>query len=305
MNNPLVSIVIPVYNGSNYLAEAINSALSQTYSNIEVIVVNDGSDDNGKTEAVINSFGNSIRYYYKSNGGVSTALNLGIQVMKGEYFSWLSHDDLYSPDKIEKQIIFFNDNPEVKITAGYFEIFSDNTEKKRLFTVPSPVIYNGKQLLSTWIYFCSMLIHKDCFNSVGFFDEKNRTIQDLEMQIRLVSYAPIYIIPEVLTLFREHDDQVTKKKSKVHLSEKSVLMKTILNNYDLALFSDMPVRTRQERYNILTWLGNYAINQGAYKGSEFCYRKALAQKPLSPLLCLQLIIGFKNWFKMKQYFKKK
>ena len=102
--NPLVSIVIPVYNGANFLAEAIDSALAQTYRNLEVIVVNDGSTDGGATERIACSYGDKIRYFSKPNGGVSSALNLGIEKMKGEYFSWLSHDDLYAPDKIENQV---------------------------------------------------------------------------------------------------------------------------------------------------------------------------------------------------------
>ena len=99
--SPLVSIVIPAYNASNYLADSINSALAQTYKNIEIIVVNDGSKDNGATRTVAESFGDKIHYFEKENGGSSSALNYGIKQMKGEWFSWLSHDDLYYPKKIE------------------------------------------------------------------------------------------------------------------------------------------------------------------------------------------------------------
>ena len=99
---PKVSIVIPVYNGADYMREAIESALNQTYENCEVIVVNDGSTD--ETEQIALSYGNKIRYFAKENGGVSTALNVGIEKMTGEYFAWLSHDDVYYPWKIEKQI---------------------------------------------------------------------------------------------------------------------------------------------------------------------------------------------------------
>ena len=98
---PLVSVVIPAYNASDYLAEAIDSALAQTYKNIEIIVVNDGSGDNGATEQVAVSYGDKIRYFYKKNGGCASALNYGINVMRGDYFSWLSHDDLYLPAKVE------------------------------------------------------------------------------------------------------------------------------------------------------------------------------------------------------------
>ncbi len=82
--NPLVSIVIPVYNGENFLKEAIDSALAQTYEPIEVIIVNDGSKD--KTEEVALSYGDKVRYFVKENGGVSTALNLGIANMRGSIF---------------------------------------------------------------------------------------------------------------------------------------------------------------------------------------------------------------------------
>ena len=101
---PLVSIIIPAYNASNYLKEAIESALNQTYKNVEIIVVNDGSNDGGQTRAVAEEYKEKIAYYEKENGGSSSALNYGIKKMNGEWFSWLSHDDVYYPDKIQKQI---------------------------------------------------------------------------------------------------------------------------------------------------------------------------------------------------------
>ena len=104
MDFPLISIVIPVYNGSNYLAEAIDSALAQTYPNFEIIVVNDGSNDDGATAAVARRYGDKIRYYEKENGGSSSAINYGISKMYGEWFSWLSHDDLYMPQKLQMEM---------------------------------------------------------------------------------------------------------------------------------------------------------------------------------------------------------
>lgn len=94
--------MIPVYNGANFLNESINSALNLTCDNIEVIVVNDGSDDDGETEKIALFYKNQIKYISKENGGVSTALNVAIKNMNGEWMSWLSHDDLYYPRKIEK-----------------------------------------------------------------------------------------------------------------------------------------------------------------------------------------------------------
>ena len=103
MMQPFITVVIPVYNGADYLGEAIDSALAQTYPHREIIVVNDGSDDGGATDRIARSYVDRIRYYVKENGGVSSALNLGIRNMRGDWLSWLSHDDLYLPDKLALQ----------------------------------------------------------------------------------------------------------------------------------------------------------------------------------------------------------
>jgi glycosyltransferase involved in cell wall biosynthesis len=303
MKMPLVSIVIPVYNGSNFLAEAIRSALGQTYENIEVIVVNDGSTDGGKTEAVAKSFGESIRYFSKPNGGVSSALNLGIQNMQGEYFCWLSHDDLYNPFKIEKQIDFFRSHQDARIVASYFEIF-DSSGTRILFTVAPDIVKTGKQLLSTWIYFSSMLIHKSSFDAAGTFDETDRTTQDLDLQLRLLSHIPIYIIHEVLTYFRRHEEQVTLQRPVQHLADKNRLIKKMLRQHGIDFFADDPIENCRQRYDAYRWVGDYALNNGLYKGSEYAYFQALKSRPMSPLLCLQLIIGFENWFKIKTHIHK-
>ena len=86
------------------MREAIDSALAQTYPDFEVIVVNDGSDDGGMTERIALSYGTRINYCYKENGGVASALNVGILMMSGDLFSWLSHDDVYYPEKVAVQV---------------------------------------------------------------------------------------------------------------------------------------------------------------------------------------------------------
>jgi len=176
MNNfdPKVSIIIPVYNGANYLKDAIDSSLAQTYKNIEIIVVNDGSRDNEETEKIALSYGDKVRYYSKENGGVSTALNYGIEKMTGEYFSWLSHDDIYFPDKIEKQINILN-NLEDKTTilvSGYILVDKD---QNYLFKIDPYEKYTEGQLerplfavFRGIVNGCTVLIHKSHFERVRF-----------------------------------------------------------------------------------------------------------------------------------------
>lgn len=175
--NPLVSIVIPVYNGANYLREAIDSALAQTYPNIEIIVVNDGSTDN--TREIALSYGDKIRYFEKENGGVSTALNLAIKNMRGEYFSWLSHDDVYEPDKVQLQIEGLNvcgiSSAIIAVYCDYGRIIVANNERQ-IREVPKKFketgIYFGIEVfMYVGLFGCELLIPKNYFSKYGLFDE--------------------------------------------------------------------------------------------------------------------------------------
>lgn len=221
---PKVSIIIPLYNGSNYVKQAIDCALAQTYKNIEIIVVNDGSKDDGAGEKIAMSYGDKIRYFHKENGGVSSALNYGIKEMTGEWFSWLSHDDLYEPEKIEKQIKYIN---------GIISREKDVDLNKVIVHCKSDLIdVNGKEVYKTSrkskegyipnievilanlkhndLGGCSFLLPKSCVADVGGFDEKIRTISDFDYWYRLLFAGyRFYQMPDWLVHYRVHRQQVT------------------------------------------------------------------------------------------------
>lgn len=213
--NPQVSIIIPVYNGSNYLREAIDSALAQTYKNIEVIVVNDGSNDGGKTEAIALSYGDRIRYFYKKNGGCASALNYGIQHMTGDYFSWLSHDDVYYPGKIEKQIDYLSKiDDRSTILYGGYELIDKNSLS--IGFVRPDARYDEQKLniplfplLRGLIHGCSMLISRDCFETEGLFGETLRTTQDYALWFKMFRRYRVRFIPDILIKSRVHPQQGT------------------------------------------------------------------------------------------------
>lgn len=215
--NPKVSIIIPVYNGTNYLKKAIDSALAQTYSNYEIIVINDGSTDNGATRDLAVAYGNKIRYFEKQNGGVATALNLGIKEMHGEYFSWLSHDDEYYANKLQRQIEFIakNKNPDELI----FTDFSIVDEKSKVLDVVK--CYNQNLNHFDPIAFgllsgCTMLIPRRCFEVVGYFDPGLPTTQDYDMWFRLLTKYQIRHLPEVLVRSRHHGQQQSRTECLYH-----------------------------------------------------------------------------------------
>lgn len=210
---PLVSIVIPVYNGSNYLAEAIDSALAQTYDNIEIIVVNDGSKDDGATEKVALSYGDKIRYIAKENGGVSSALNRGIAEMRGEYFSWLSHDDIYKPEKIEKQVSLIESENDIILCSG--SLMDSNGKPMTHHTKTINKKLNGNGLFNEFMHDYSLnglgfLIPKTAFEKAGMFDETMRYLQDLDMWLRMMWYDFRFIChSDLLVVSRVHIAQQT------------------------------------------------------------------------------------------------
>lgn len=226
---PLVSIVIPVYNGSNYLQEAIESALAQTYPNIEIIVVNDGSVDDGATERIASAYGDRIRYFCKENGGSSSALNTGIKNMKGDWFSWLSHDDLYFPEKVERQITYLRaldvdpkDLSEHICFSDFVMIDAEGkqivrrrpNEAKMMAEKIQSIPHNGYLVAEPTVnifHGCSCLIHRDAFSRIGGFDENLRLVNDLDLWYRLYTAGyKVHFIPEVLVKGRIHRAQVSK-----------------------------------------------------------------------------------------------
>lgn len=229
--NPLVSIIIPVYNGANFVKEAIDSALAQTYKNIEIIVVNDGSNDNGRTEQIIKSFGNKVTYYKKNNGGVSTALNLGIQMMKGEYFSWLSHDDMYFPQKIEKQVDFLKKIPKNTIVySNYIEI--DQKSKELTKYILNHELLEEKpeySLLRGAINGNTLLIPKKAFNEIGLFNEQLRCVQDYELWQRMSKKYYFKHMTDILVKARIHKNQVTLTSPMVIFEGNKFWLDMVLN----------------------------------------------------------------------------
>lgn len=206
--NPYISIVIPVYNGANYLREAIDSALNQTYGHCEVIVVNDGSTDNGATEQIALSYGSRITYYRKENGGVASALNLAIEKMHGEYFSWLSHDDVYLPEKIQKQVESIE---EGQCSVIYSDFEAIDAEGKYLWTKKEqtlpPGLFRYQLLFSHPVDGCTTLIPRKIFDVVGLFDESLRTVQDYDMWYRIAKKFDYQHVPIVLSKIRFHSQQ--------------------------------------------------------------------------------------------------
>lgn len=278
--NPKVCIIIPVYNGSNYIEEAIQSALSQTYNNIEIIVVNDGSNDEGKTSKIVSKYIEKIKYIEKLNGGVSSALNVGISITDADYISWLSHDDYYRSDKIQLQINALKTIGQIKnkIMVGCNDVIIDSSgkvlRKRNIFKknrLHSSVEYLKYLLFKSNVNGCSLLIPKSAFKDNSFNCEL-RYMQDYFMWITLaLKDYQLIGITEHCVYNRVHQLQQTNKISNVtYLSEKDELNKYLIDYFSKTNRSDY----KKIIYMYLKTSSNHAliidnkINE-YYKGSIF------------------------------------
>jgi glycosyltransferase involved in cell wall biosynthesis len=208
---PLVSTIIPVYNGANYVSAAIESALDQTYPNIEVIVVDDGSTDN--TSDIVAQF--PVKYIKKQNGGVASALNTGAREMKGQFFCWLSHDDVFNRNKIERQVETYLGRPasERIILCSDYELINGAGETYNTVTLDTKMIAEKPEyaVLRGSVNGCTVFIPADFFSEVGYFDESLPYTQDYDLWLRGLQRYRFVHMPEALIKCRQHDQQGSKR----------------------------------------------------------------------------------------------
>ena len=230
-----VSIIIPVYNAEKYLAECIESAFNQTYPNIEIIAVDDGSTDSSKN--ILKKFQDKIKVILKENGGTASALNVGIKNMTGEWFKWLSADDLLYPNAVEELVKAAKkkSNPKNSILYSNFEMIDSlgNVIGKQIepnyndlddfeFNVILLDHFVGNAITS--------LIHKSALDEYGLFDKNIGLLEDSELWLRysLLHNCRLYLIPKILAQYRVHESQLTKTKILKSIETGAKLRKIVL-----------------------------------------------------------------------------
>lgn len=209
-SKPLISIVMPVYNGGDYFAQALKSATEQTWENFEIIVVDDGSFDGGASERHARGAGSKVKYVYQDNTGVAGALNRGIEEMQGDIFCWLSHDDMFLPDKIEKQVAFHQ-----KLGLSEAILFSDynlideggrrtgtiRADREKLRRAPQLALLNG------CINGCTIYAPANIMREFGGFELKYRYTQDYRLWNKIIKKYEFFHQPDVLIDYRVHSSQ--------------------------------------------------------------------------------------------------
>ncbi len=222
---PLVSIVMPNFNHAPYLGTAIASVLTQSYANVELIVVDDGSTD--ESRAVAARYGNRIRYIWQENRGLSAARNTGIRAATGEYIGLLDADDLYEPACLATLIATLQANPEADgIYCGYQFVDQQNQPLPQIEARQIP----AEQLYETLLdgnFFVpeSMLVHQRCYASAGAFDETLRACEDWDMWLRITRQHMIIGTDAVLTRHRVLAGSMSSNPTRMINNRMAVLKK--------------------------------------------------------------------------------
>ena len=212
LTHPFFSVIIPSYNQSNYLPQALNSILEQTDVDWEAIVIDDGSTDD--TEKVAQEYvlkDSRVRFFYKDNGGTGSALNEGIRQARGEWICWLSTDDLFAPKKLELQRHHIESFPDCKFFFTYVSILWEKSGKMMPFDLFGPIPKREYLLMGmfyrNYISGISISVHRDAWKNVGLFNETLRYGQDYDIWLRLLAIYPARLIPEYTCISRAHTAQ--------------------------------------------------------------------------------------------------
>lgn len=206
--NPLVSVIIPTYNRGNLLHETIDSVLKQTYTNLELIVVDNNSTDN--TDQIINNYNEPRIKYFKNNnyGVISVNRNYGIRRACGEYICFCDSDDLWEKEKIETQVVFMEDHQEIEFCCTNGKVIDENNiVKKDYFKKTPPNVITFRKLIThNYIATLSVMIRRKVISDIGLFDETKPLsgIEDLHFWLRIAQNSQVHFIPEFLFKYRIH-----------------------------------------------------------------------------------------------------
>jgi glycosyltransferase involved in cell wall biosynthesis len=206
MRAPLVSVIIPTFRERDLLREAVDSALAQTIRDIEIIVVEDGSRTAGEA---LSGYGAPVKYIWQENQGVSGARNTGVRHAAASWLAFLDHDDLWKPEKLERQLLLAERSPELDV------IHTDHFVLREGKIIPGPRLVPTDQVpsghvskplfMNNFLILSAALVTKNSCVAAGGFDSRHTYAQDYDLWLRIARRHQFGFVNERLTVYRDHD----------------------------------------------------------------------------------------------------
>ena len=204
-----VSVLVPTFNRANYIAECLDSLLAQTMPALEIIVIDDGSEDG--TAELLTSYGQRIRYVRKENGGKPTAVNLGLSLAQGELIWIFDDDDVALPNAIESRVLALAGTPDAGFVFSPHYYGTDRTNGKilrgALHQLPAynPDSFFYELMKGCFFHLATALVRREAYLSLSGFDVSLLSSEDYDMQLRLASTFKMVYCPQPSFIFRQHD----------------------------------------------------------------------------------------------------
>lgn len=284
---PKFSIVLPTYNRAFYLNEALASVFAQTYTDYELIVIDDGSTD--KTPEVIRQYGPRLRFFHQKNQGRSAARNFGIRQAHGELIAFLDSDDHWLPDKLQRQAAFFEHHPGISFLYGHVNMISDNGSFLDALTAETQALWARShekgETYENWALQCccflsSVVIRKTHLDKVGEFDSLMEPNEDLDLYLRIAREGKIgFLEGKPLTDYRVHPGNSGNER----LARSAVQVATKHLERLTSVHPSQEGQNRLVRNFYLLMSRSHFVLQETSKGRE-CFMKALRQDLFTLLL---------------------
>jgi glycosyltransferase involved in cell wall biosynthesis len=252
---PTVSVVIPSYNAARYVEAAVDSVLGQTFRNVEVLVVDDGSTDG--TEAVLSRYGRAIRYLRQENSGVSAARNRGIQESTGRYVAFLDADDTWFPGKLDRQVAALESSGQHRACYSAHVICTEALaplaiqRSVRYGSTLEDLLLRGNVVGSI----CTLICDRSLFSIAGNFDLDLSQCADWDMWIRLATITEFLYLDEPLVTYRQHGSNMSADPALLERDSTRVLEKA----FELP---SVPHQVRAARRS--AFARNYMVVAGTY-----------------------------------------
>jgi glycosyltransferase involved in cell wall biosynthesis len=280
---PLISVIIPTYNSGYWVAQAVQSALAQTYTRVEVIVVDDGSTDDTKERLA--PWGSRIRYVSQENGGPSKARNRGIKEAQGDLVAFLDADDFWLPEKLAKQWGALRANSDVALVhTDVYQLYEPASEQVYLYRRRER--FSGRCYTEFFwgnrVHTSTVMVTRRCLDQIGSFDESihGASTEDLDLWIRIARQYSLAYVNEPLVFYRHHPSNGSLNQRVMAENEHYVLAKALKVNCGLNRTLDWG-RIRQRMFELAFQAGYSNVNIDNLLRARRYFREALYHNPFS------------------------